>query len=138
MALKLRWSPTEMVLRSVDDHPGYVGVSGRNGKHTFAIDGTHEWSAETRKAAEEARDAKHAGVIVELKSGSADVEISLEEALEACEGRQEIALLVQYAVSAVQGAFTRFAPTLQLEPIQDAVSFALEVRDAAMAYLEGE
>lgn len=133
MALLLRASPTEGMLRSVGDEPlGIVGIGNpSSGVHGLYVDGNIQ--------VPKVKPDEPAGSVTLLLAAHQEraehiTFIDLDEAVAGCEGELEIQLIYTYGLGAIDAASTiAKARPGALEDVRSAAEFAIEVRDKTHA-----
>lgn len=135
--LILRHSPSEHVLRSVGELPGILGIGHPEGVPTFVID--PHWNPK-------APMMKGAGVELHVQASKTGYPpgaepITVEAAVEACEGVAEARALMNYSIAGLHGAvhYAEANPSY-LELVRASADFSISVREALVAagYLRPE
>jgi hypothetical protein len=121
-AIVIRWSPSENTLRSTGEPPGVIVLAFPDGHPTFAID--RGWEPHTAPPGTTTADWFEEGI-----SPLAEP-VSIEDAVEACFGREEVKHLYQLGAQTFHMAIQVMLGAQAFDAMRELVAFMEDLADA--------
>lgn len=149
MAIVIRFSKSEHVLRSTDEHPGIIGIGpiavDDDGLPAFAIYSTpnYEPAPAAGQVVAKMQRRGQRGIVTESidlgPNGSQDLTVlDTAAVINGCVSAGEVAAVMQCTGAIVSQVAELAVPRLRFEGIVAATQFAIEVRDLVTARLQAE